>query len=153
MNTQDYRTSIKVSASAHEAFECIINVTTWWTENLEGNTHNLNDEFTVQFGDVHYSKQKIEEIIPGKKVVWLVTESNLSFVANKQEWTNTKIIFEIDNHDCETQIQFTHVGLVPAFECFDACSNAWSQYIQQSLLSLVNTGQGQPTKKEIVSPG
>ncbi len=150
---QDYQTMITVIASPFEAFESINNVKKWWTENLEGNTHNLNDEFTVQFGDVHYSKQKIEEIIPGKKVVWLVTESKLSFVANKQEWTNTKVIFEIEDKGGQTQIQFMHIGLVPATECFDACSNAWSQYIHQSLLSLVNTGQGQPTRKDVVSPG
>jgi len=148
MKTQDYHTSITVDATAHEAFESINSVTKWWTENLEGSSQKLNDEFSVRFGDVHYSKQKLVEIIPNKKVVWLVTDSKLNFIKDKQEWTDTKISFEISNHDNKTQISFTHSGLVPEIECFDACSNAWSQYIHGSLLNLINTGKGQPTGKE-----
>ena len=148
MKEQDYHASITVDATAHEAFNCINSVTKWWTENLEGSSQKLNDEFTVRFGDVHYSKQKLVEVVPGKKVVWLVTDSKLNFIKDKQEWTNTKISFEISNHGTETKIKFTHLGLIPEIECFDACSNAWSEYIQGSLLKLINTGKGQPTPKE-----
>ena len=95
MKEQDYHTSITVNATAHEAFESINSVTKWWTENLEGSSQKLNDEFTVRFGDVHYSKQKLVEVVPDKKVVWLVTDSKLNFIKDKQEWTNTKISFEI----------------------------------------------------------
>lgn len=145
MKEKDYHTRITVDATPYESFKSINNVTKWWTENLEGSSQKLNDEFTVRFGDVHYSKQKLVEILPGKKVVWLVTDSKLNFIKDKQEWTNTKIIFEILNHDNKTQIDFTHVGLVPEVECFDACSEAWGGYIRGSLLNLINTGKGQPT--------
>ena len=149
MKEQDYHTSIMVDATPHEAFTYINNVTKWWTENLEGSSQKLNDEFTVQFGDVHYSKQKLVEVVPDKKVVWLVTDSKLNFLTDKQEWNNTKISFEISTENDKTKIHFTHIGLVPEIECFDACSNAWSQYIHGSLLKLINTGIGQPTRKEI----
>ena len=148
MKEQDYHTSITVDATAHEAFESINSVSQWWTENLEGSSQKLNDEFTVRFGDVHYSKQNLVEVVPGKKVVWLVTDSKLNFLKDKHEWTNTKISFEIATQNDKTKIHFTHIGLVPEIECFDACSNAWSQYIQQSLWRLVTTGKGQPDKKE-----
>ena len=148
MKKQDYHTSITVDATAHEAFNCINSVTKWWTENLEGSSQKLNDEFTVRFGDVHYSKQKLIEVVPDKKVVWLVTDSKLNFIKDKQEWTNTKISFEISTQNGKTTIHFTHIGLVPAIECFDACSNAWGEYIQGSLVKLINTGKGQPTGKE-----
>ena len=147
MKEQNYHTSITVDATAHEAFENINSVTKWWTENLEGRSQKLNDEFTVRFGDVHYSRQKLVEVVPGKKVVWLVTDSKLSFVKDKSEWTNTKISFEISSQNDKTKIDFRHLGLVPEMECFDACSNAWSQYIQ-SLQMLLTTGKGQPEKKE-----
>jgi len=148
MKEQDYHTGITVDATPREAFNCINSVTKWWTENLEGSSQKLNDEFTVRFGDVHYSRQKLVEVVPGKKVVWLVTDSKLNFLKNKQEWNNTRISFEISTQDDKTKINFTHIGLVPEIECFDACSNAWSQYIQQSLWRLATTGKGQPEKKE-----
>ena len=148
MKKQDYHISITVDATAHQAFESINNVTKWWTENLEGGSQKLNDEFTVRFGDVHYSRQKLTELVPDKKVVWLVTDSKLNFIKDKQEWTNTKIAFEILTQNNKTHVRFTHIGLVPEIECFDACSNAWSEYIQGSLLKLINTGEGQPTRKE-----
>jgi len=86
------------------------------------------------------------EMIPGKKVVWLVTESKLNFVAKPDEWTGTKIIFEISDLNGNTQIHFTHFGLVPEVECFGACANAWGTYIEQSLSRLITTGTGQPSQ-------
>ena len=148
MKKQDYTTSISVNATPQEAFHSINSVTRWWTENLEGSSQELNDEFTVHFGDVHVSTQKLIEVIPNKKVVWLVTDSKLNFIKDKQEWNGTKIIFEISEKDNKTQVRFTHQGLIPQIECFDACSNAWGDYITQSLRNLINTGNGQPTKME-----
>ena len=148
MKTQDYTVSITVNATPQEAFKNINSVTKWWTENLEGSSQKLNDEFSVRFGNVHYSKQKLVEVIPDKKVVWLVTDSKLNFIKDKQEWTGTKISFDISENDGKTQIQFTHQGLVPGIECFDACSNAWGDYINNSLHNLVNTRKGTPTLKE-----
>ena len=46
------------------------------------------------------------------------------------------------------EVRFTHVGLVPQYECYDVCSNAWSGYLGGSLRNLINTGKGQPNPKE-----
>jgi Activator of Hsp90 ATPase homolog 1-like protein len=148
MKTKDYSTTITAEATVEQAFNSINHVAGWWTENMEGSSRKLNDEFSVRFGDVHYSKQKLAEFIPDTKVVWLVTEGRLNFVEDKKEWTGTKIIFEIFEKDNKTQVRFTHQGLVPEVECYDACSNAWSEYIHGSLLNLINTGKGHPTPRE-----
>ena len=147
MKNQDYTVSIIVKADPHKAFKAINSVTKWWTENLEGSSQKLNDEFTVRFEDVHMSTQKLVELIPDKKVVWLVTDSKLNFVKDKQEWTNTKIVFDITEKDHKTQIRFTHLGLIPDIECYSGCSNAWGQYIQGSLLKLLTDGKGIPELK------
>ena len=148
MKALDYTTTVTVNATAQEAFHGINKVSKWWTENLEGRSQKLNDEFTVRFGDVHVSTQKLVEVIPDKKIVWLVTDSNLNFIEDKHEWTGTKISFEIFEQEKKTQIRFTHWDLSPKVECFDACSNAWAQYIEQSLSDLINTGKGRPAAKE-----
>ena len=83
---QDYTASITVSASPREAFNSINNVTKWWTEELTGQSQKLNDEFTVRFfDDVHVSTQRLVEVIPDKKIVWLVTDSKLNFIKDKNQ--------------------------------------------------------------------
>ena len=144
MKEENYHTSIAVDATAHEAFKSINSVSEWWTENLEGSSQKLNDEFIVRFGDIHFSKQKLVEVIPDKKVVWLVTDSKLNFVKDKHEWTNTKISFEIAEKDGKTEVTFKHIGLVSSIECYNGCSSAWRQYIKGSLFKLLTIGKGTP---------
>ena len=142
MTTSDFSTTILVDQTPEEVFNAINNPQAWWSGEIKGRTSKLNDEFTYQYKDLHLSKQKIVEMIPGKKVVWLVTESKINYAEDKREWTDTKISFEISEQDNKTQLRFTHFGLVPEIECFDSCSNSWSQLIQQGLFSLITTGKG-----------
>ncbi|MCW3070331.1 MAG: ATPase [Bacteroidetes bacterium] len=142
MTTSDFKTTIMVDQSPKEVFSAINNVDGWWQGEIKGSSHKLNDEFTYRMEDFHFSKQKLVEIIPDKKVIWLVTESKLNFVKDKSEWTGTKIIFEISEINNKTQVSFTHLGLIPRFECYGDCSNGWSQLIQKSLFSFITTGKG-----------
>jgi hypothetical protein len=142
MNTTDFTTAILVNQSSHEVFNAINNVSGWWQGKIKGSSNKLNDEFTYRMKEFHFSKQKVVELIPDKKVVWLVTESQLNFIKDKNEWTGTKIIFEITEQGNKTQLRFTHVGLDPKIECYGACSNAWGQLVEQSLFSLITTGKG-----------
>ncbi len=142
MTASNYTTAILVDNTAAEAFNAINNVRGWWQGEIEGSTNKLNDEFTYRMEEIHFSKQKLVELIPNEKVVWLVTDSKLNFTKDKSEWTGTKIIFEINEISNKTQVRFTHLGLVPAIECYGGCSGAWEQLIQQSLFSLITTGKG-----------
>lgn len=147
MKEQDYTASITVDATPQEAFNSINSVSKWWTEDLEGSSQKVNDEFTVRFGDVHFSKQKLIEVIPNQKVVWLVTESELNFIEDKDEWTNTTIIFEIASDGNKTQVNFTHKGLNPDVECFHDCVKGWDYYLKGSLFKLLTEGNGTPGSK------
>ena len=147
MTTQDFTTTLLVDQTPKEVFKAINNVRGWWSEEIEGSTNKLHDEFKLRYEDIHRSQMKLIEVVPDKKVVWLVMDNYFKFTKDKSEWTGTKISFEISKKDSKTQIRFAHLGLVPEYECFDICSNAWTQYIQQSLRSLITTGKGQPNSK------
>ena len=147
MNNQDFTTSLLVDQTPKDAFEAINNVRGWWTEGVEGNTEKLNDEFSVQFWDVHYSMQKLIEVVPYTKIAWLITDSKLTFIRDHTEWTGTKIIFDITTKGAQTEVRFTHIGLVPQGECYQDCSNDWNGYIN-SLKNLITTGKGNPTTIE-----
>lgn len=147
MENQSYHAVLTVSQPANEAFNCINRVTKWWMENLEGNSEKLNDVFTVDFGAGNFVTHRLIEVIPDKKVAWLVTDCYLSWFKDKTEWTDTKMIFEISSGGDTTQISFTHLGLVPTIECYDMCVKGWDQYVKGSLFKLITDGEGQPQKK------
>ena len=145
---QNFTTTILVDSTPKQAFEAITNVRGWWSEEIEGGTAKLHDEFSYHYRDIHSCKMKLIEVIPDKKVVWLVLDNYFNFIKDQNEWKNTKISFEITEQGDKTQIRFTHQGLVPAYECFDICSNAWTDYINNSLRGLITTGKGKPNQRE-----
>ena len=137
MNDRSYTTTLSVDQTPEAAFAAINNVRGWWSGDIEGGTDKLGDEFTYRYQDIHYSKQKLTELVPARKVVWTVLDSRLAFVENQSEWNGTTIVFEIAKAGDQTEVRFTHQGLVPDHECYDDCSNAWGSYINGSLRSLI----------------
>jgi hypothetical protein len=144
MKNHSFTAAFSVDQTSDEAFNAINNVRGWWSGEIEGDTDKLGAEFTYRYKDIHRSKQRITEFIPGKKVVWHVLESQLSFVKDKSEWNDTDIVFEISEKEGKTEVRFTHVGLVPQYECFGSCSNAWGTLVNGNLRKLITTGKVQP---------
>jgi len=141
MSGQNYTTAFKVDQAPEEVFDAINNVRGWWTGAIEGSTDELGAEFTYQYENLHKSTQKITELVPGKKVVWHVTEAEINFVEDKSEWKGTDIVFDITEKDGKTEVRFTHMGLVPAIECYDSCSDAWGYYVKSSLREFIANGK------------
>jgi len=140
--TTNFTTTFFADQTPEEVFNAINNVSDWWQGEIKGSSKKLNDEFEYRMPGIHFSKQKLVEVIPNEKVVWLVTDSNLSSYPDKQEWNGTKIIFELEEINGKTQVRFTHSGLAPAFQCYEDCSGAWEMLVQKSLYSLIKTGKG-----------
>ncbi len=138
MNNRDYSISFTVDQSADEVFAAINNVRGWWSGEIEGDTDKLGAEFTYCYKDVHRTKQKVTELIPGKKIIWRVLESDLSSLKDKSEWTGTEIVFDISAKRGKTEVRFTHAGLKPR------CSNAWGMLVNGNLHKLITTGKSQP---------
>ena len=152
MKNKNFTTTLIVDQTPEEVFNVVRNVRGWWSgyysEEFEGNTEKLNDEFSFRAGGgAHYSRQKLIEVIPNKKVVWLVTDSNLDFLEKKDEWTGTKVVFDISTKANKTQLVFTHDGLMPEIECYNSCAPAWAQYLDNKLLPLISSSNGNTDKK------
>jgi hypothetical protein len=145
MTSQNFTTSFTVEHSAEEAFKAITNVQGWWTGEIDGNADALGAEFTYRYPDLHYSKQKVTELVPDRKVVWKVTEAHLTFLEDPAEWTGTEITFEIVPRGARTEVRFAHEGLRSDFECFETCSSAWGFFVNGSLRRLITTGEGPAT--------
>ena len=148
MKTSDFSTTLLVDQTPKEVFDAVNNVRGWWSEEIEGRTDILNEEFKYHYEDVHRCHMKIIEFVPDEKVVWLVLDNYFNFIKDKREWKGTKIVFEISEKDNKTQLRMTHLGLVPQYECFEICRDAWTNYIQNSLRNLITTGKGQPNGKD-----
>lgn len=148
MQQQDFTVTLLTDHSAHEAFNAINNVRSWWSEEVKGGTDKLHDEFDYHYKDVHSCRMRITELVPDKKVVWLVLDNYFNFIKDQSEWKGNTIHFDISPKGNQTQIRFTHQGLVPAYECYEICFNAWTDYLQNSLLQLIATGKGKPNPKE-----
>jgi hypothetical protein len=148
MKNQDFNITLLVDQTQNEVFNAVNNVRGWWSEELEGDSEKLNDEFIYRHGDIHYSKHKLIEIIPDEKVVWLTLDSKLTFVEKQDEWNGTKMVFEISKQDGKTRLDITHLGLVPEFQCYEGCFNGWTHYLKSSLLPLIATGKGNPDLKQ-----
>jgi uncharacterized protein YndB with AHSA1/START domain len=142
MRNPDFRTSFTVDQSPDEVFRAVVNVPGWWTGEVDGSAAGLGDEFVYRYADLHFSRQKVTELVPGRTVVWRVLDAKLSFTADPAEWAGTELVFRIGRRDDRTVLTFEHVGLVPEVECFDRCSSAWGFFINGSLKRLVTTGEG-----------
>jgi hypothetical protein len=138
---KNYSFTFESSENPENVFQTLLNVRKWWSgiydETIAGSSSKINDEFTFNAGQgAHYSKQKLIELVQHEKIVWQITESNLTFVKETDEWTGTKICFEISRKENKTQVTFTHLGLVPKFECYDGCAGAWTQYLENLVETL-----------------
>jgi hypothetical protein len=141
---QDFMIAFTVSQSPEDAFAAILNVRGWWSEEIEGSTDKLGDEFTYSFEDIHRSTQRITQLVSGRRVVWRVLDGYLKFAQDTGEWSGTHIIFDISRRNDQTEVRFTHLGLVPKFGCFELSANTWRFYINDSLRRMIATGKGQP---------
>lgn len=143
MANQSYTATIEVTNSQQEIFRSITgDVAKWWGgKDLSGKSTLTNDEFIVDHPGAHYSKQRLVEVIPDKKVVWLVVDSKLSWLKDQEEWTNTKMIFEITATTYSNLLHFTHEGLVPEKESYARCTQGWNMVIKDWLYTFIMYGK------------
>lgn len=144
---QNYTTSFTVDQTPEQVFAAITNLRGWWSEVLQGRTDQVGDVFYYYHKNLHRCTMIMTEQVPNQKVIWRVLDNYFNFVADQSEWKGTELQFEVAQKGGQTEVRFTHAGLVPAYECFEICSNAWGFYINTSLRELIITGKGQPNNE------
>jgi len=148
MKNQNFSTTLLVEATPQQVFEAINNVRGWWSENIDGQTDQLQSIFSYHFQDVHRCKMQITTLIPAQKIVWHVLDNHFNFTKAKKEWIGSDIIFTISEKEGGALLEFTHRGLLPTDECYQICHESWTNYIQNSLKNLILRGTGDPTPAE-----
>ncbi|MFC9964717.1 SRPBCC family protein [Nocardia ignorata] len=143
----DFTATITVHKTPAEAFAAINDVWSWWSETVEGTSGTVGDSYRFEVPGIHRCTMTTTESIPGKRLVWHVTDSHLAFISDTAEWENTDVVFDITETPAGTEIRFTHVGLAPEVECYEVCANAWGAYITTSLHGLLTTGKGDPFRR------
>src|SRR5579862_1463413 len=132
-----YTVTIEVAKSSTNVFNHIVNdVAKWWPEEFEGESAKLNDEFVFRSGDgdTHYSKNKVVELVPNKKVVWLVTESIRK--TDNFDWTGTRMIFELTPRGGNTLLKFTYDGFILENE-YDRLAQMCDLVIKEMLYNFI----------------
>ena len=142
MVNANFSSSLTASISPGEAIKRISNIPGWWGVSFSGSSEKKNDRFVVKMSGESFFDFTVEELIPGKRVVWLITDCYMPWFSDKKEWANTKLIFDLFENNGVTTVQFTHNGLTPDLECYHACETGWTHWIRTSLLSFLTTGKG-----------
>src|ERR1700761_4236288 len=142
MEKNDFTSTITAKIPAAEASKKIANIPEWWGVKFTGNAQHQNDTFKITMGGDSFFDFTVTELIPGKRIVWLVNDCNMPWYNDKKEWANTKLIFDLTEHDGQTDIKFTHEGLTPDVECYKDCDPGWTHWIQTSLFSSLTVGKG-----------
>lgn len=141
MTNHSYCATIEVAQSPQHVFDRITDVSRWWSKDYEGRSARLHDEFVIHYPGRNYARQRLVDVVPGRRIEWLVTQSTLTWFRDPSEWTNTRMVFEITTNGDRTVLHFTHDGLVPGKECYAMCAQGWDRAIKESLFHIITAGQ------------
>jgi hypothetical protein len=141
MSANNYHFSFTTKVSPAEAADKIWRISDWWTSKVTGTAEHKGDVFTVNFGETFVTLVVAEEL-PATGFVWAVTDCNLHWLKNKNEWNGTQIVWAISSAGGETTISMTHIGLVPEVECYENCRKGWNFYVGECLRRLMDEDKG-----------
>lgn len=145
MSKINYSKEFNANVGPHLVFKALTSeIDKWWTIHCN-KAVSLNDNLTVRFGETTVKEMIITELNENKSLTWEVTKAYIDIkeLSKKDEWVGTKIKWAISPTESGSKVCFTHEGLTPLFECYEACEGGWN-YFLDSLKSFLNTGKGTP---------
>jgi uncharacterized protein YndB with AHSA1/START domain len=140
-----YRQSLVIEANPDAVYAALTSpegLRSWWSQDCDVSTA-VGGTIHFRFGRNH-KDMRIERLEQNREVRWLCTGAYMAaaHLTRRDEWVGTHIVFRLTG-DRRTRLDFEHLGLVPAFECYGLCSDGWRYFIA-SLQQFVETGRGTP---------
>lgn len=142
-----YQKSLDIAADAATVYAALTTgegLRGWWSRDCDVATH-VGGELQFRFGR-NRKVMRIDRLDPPNEVRWSCTDCYMAaaHLTHRDEWIGTQIVFRLTaTGEQRTRLDFEHIGLVPAFECYDLCSNGWD-YFLPSLQQFAQTGRGTP---------
>ena len=144
---EHFHQNLTIAASPDATYAALASITGlrgWWTEECDG-VADCGGTIHFRFGNV-YKDMRVERAEPGRELSWLCTRAciDVPSLSRKDEWVGTRMVFRLsDAGPGRTRLDFTHIGLVPSFECYDMCTKGWQLFLG-SLQQYLETGKGMP---------
>jgi hypothetical protein len=152
LKVEDFKHSLVIAAApgaAHAALSSIAGLRAWWTEDCDGDPLP-GGTFDVHFGGVEKT-MRVASPAKDSEVRWVCTAAfiDVPSLGRKDEWVGTEMIFRLSAvEDGKTRLDFEHIGLAPALECYELCAGGWRQFLG-SLRQYVETGTGMPYRTTV----
>jgi uncharacterized protein YndB with AHSA1/START domain len=123
----------------YEALTTLDGLKGWWTEETTGAT-GLGDVVAFRFERGGFD-MKINELVPGERVLWEVVEG-------PPEWVGTTVHWDLRREGDYTIVMFKHEGWREPVEFMHHCSTKWASYLL-SLKGLLEDGKGAPHPDDV----
>ena len=144
-----YKKDIRIAAPASAVYRAITTpagLQGWWTATCDVGV-GVGAQSTFRFGQTH-NVMRIVSLKPDVEVRWQCIEQHHHApdqLTRTDEWAGTSVVFRlVSESPASTLLQFEHIGLVPALECYEICDAGWSHFLGTSLKGYVETGKGAP---------
>ncbi|RAJ00425.1 activator of Hsp90 ATPase-like protein [Chitinophaga skermanii] len=145
MQFTHYAYDFEVNQPIEAVFNKINDVAAWWSTQLEGESKQLHDHFTVRFGETFYTI-RVTTFHPYDKITWTVANSHMDGFEEADEWNGTRIHYRLHPTPTGTLVHMEHEGLIPGgVACFDICEKGWNFYLKESLVPYLSDKAGLPT--------
>lgn len=139
--SDDYTYEMQVHAPQAQIISAVTDgelICRWWTAATSFERHG--EQVRLLRDDTSFVSFTIDEAPGTNEVTWTVTGCVV------EDWIGTMPSFSVhDNDDGTCAVEFRHIGLRPALECFDQCRAGWGHFMP-SLHQYLETGEGRPNE-------
>ncbi|WP_308239980.1 MULTISPECIES: SRPBCC family protein [Corynebacterium] len=120
-------------ATREEVYRAITKPHSWWDKKVEGDAAEQGSEFHYSDDDryVGFSVQEAD----GDRVVWTVEPTDNP--KEDHEWDDTSLIFDIEEDEGNTKVNFTHRGMRPHDRGYEEIAKTWKDRIAKGLQPLI----------------